>query len=132
MVGSAFSLWRAIFLAHINRKTERNFEDARKFLKKVVRDNAIGYIDDVNLQTWSFGFYLNNARFRLRPIWKKLDLDSREVEWADDALPIDSGAQEEWTKCYDAPEHATKILKARLKPRLAARSTPQHQHTRTG
>jgi hypothetical protein len=60
--------------------------DAETFLEKVIRDNSIGYSDDWNKRRWSFIYYLNNARFRLKELadsWPefKAKLTSTDFEW---------------------------------------------------
>src|SRR5262245_10842027 len=80
MVGAAFSLWRAIFLTHTDRTISGNFDAAEAFLTKVVRHNTISYFDDFKWSAWSFGYYLNNCRFRLQQI---RDLYELEWDWVD-------------------------------------------------
>jgi hypothetical protein len=54
---------------------ESNWEDGRELLNKVIEDNVITYKDDKN--TWSYGYYLNNARFRLTRLFLELDQEER-------------------------------------------------------
>jgi len=68
LVGATFSLWRAIVLADSVQDWGSVLADAETFLEKLVRDNTISYIDDWNNRDWSFVYYLNNARFRLREL----------------------------------------------------------------
>ena len=110
MIGAAFSLWRAVFLAHSKQTTGANFEAGQQLIEKVVRHNAIGYFDDVALQTWSFGFYLYNCRFRLQQMPSSLDLGITSLSWLNATLPIDSPAQLEWTKHFEALEEAFNAL----------------------
>ena len=114
MIGAAFSLWRAVFLAHSNQTTGINFEAGQQLIEKVVRHNMISYFDDVALQTWSFGFYLNNCRFRLQQMPSSLDLGISSLSWLNATLPIDSPAQLEWTKHFEALEEAFNALKSRI------------------
>ena len=65
LVGAVFSLWRAVFLASVDADWEDVLVRAETFLEKVIRHNAIGYMDDWNNRKWSFLYYLNNARYRL-------------------------------------------------------------------
>jgi hypothetical protein len=82
LVAVTFSLWRAVFLADATSDWDSVLADAATFLEKLVRDNSIGYFDDWNNRSWSFVYYLNNARFRLKelaetwPEFKKGLLDS--------------------------------------------------------
>lgn len=68
-VGALFSLWRAVFLVE-SENVERNMSsitiDARSYLKKLIVINAINFGDDMEMRTWSSGYYLNNARYRVR------------------------------------------------------------------
>lgn len=65
LVGAAFSLWRAVFLAD----TFRNYEAIQKsqlgFLEKLLSDNSISFADDKNNRGWSVGYYLENSKLRL-------------------------------------------------------------------
>jgi hypothetical protein len=65
LVGVTFSLWRAVFLVEATNDWEAALANAETFLEKMIRDNAIGYADDWNNRKWSFGFYVDNARYRL-------------------------------------------------------------------
>jgi hypothetical protein len=69
MVGAAFSLWRAVFLAHPNDGWQTRGEDieenAATFLRKVIETNSVSFGDDLSNRVWSGGYYINNARFRL-------------------------------------------------------------------
>jgi hypothetical protein len=64
-IASAFSLWRAVFLAEIDRDRESVSKGQRDFLAKVIADNAISYADDKSTRAWSVAYYLDNAKFRL-------------------------------------------------------------------
>ena len=74
LTGAAFSLWRAVFLAPQGPTGTEDMigngikfiGNGIKFLDKVLRDNSISYGDEKKRRDWSFGYYLNSARFRLR------------------------------------------------------------------
>ncbi len=68
LVAATFSLWRAVFLADGVSDWDSILANAETFLEKLIRDNAIGYVDDWNNRSWSFIYYLNNARFRLKEL----------------------------------------------------------------
>lgn len=68
LTGATFSLWRAVFLAEDTDGWERTLANAEVFLEKVIRHNAIGYMDDWNNRRWSFLYYLGNARYRLNQV----------------------------------------------------------------
>ena len=72
LLGTAFSLWRAVFLADGDRTWAEIGDDSTKFLEVLVRDNAINYTQDRDMRGWSCGYYLNSAYFRLAYIHEKL------------------------------------------------------------
>jgi hypothetical protein len=63
LIGAGFSLWRAVFQAQSDLDHSLNFDEAKKFLELIILDNAVNYRDEK--KSWSFGYYLNNAKFRL-------------------------------------------------------------------
>ncbi|MGO4508020.1 hypothetical protein AB4Z51_13460 [Bradyrhizobium sp. 2TAF36] len=65
LVGAAFSLWRAVFLADQIRDFGSVHEKATDFLQRVVSTNAITFSDDKANSAWSVGYYLDNAKLRL-------------------------------------------------------------------
>jgi hypothetical protein len=68
LIGTAFALWRAAFLATPpgHRQHENVLEQGIELLEKVVEDNSIGYSDYSRWKLWVFGYYVNNARFRIQ------------------------------------------------------------------
>jgi hypothetical protein len=65
LIGAAFSLWRAVFLADTFRDDVAIHTSQEQFLEKVITDNAIGFSDDKQNRHWTVGYYLENAKFRL-------------------------------------------------------------------
>lgn len=65
LVGAAFSLWRAVFLADTFRNYGNIQADQKRFLEKVITDNAITFSDDKTNNNWTVGYYLENAKLRL-------------------------------------------------------------------
>lgn len=65
LIGAAFSLWRAVFLADKFRDTASVHQDQEKFLEKLITDNAITFVDDKNHRSWTVAYYLENAKYRL-------------------------------------------------------------------
>jgi hypothetical protein len=65
LIGAAFSLWRAVFLAETFRDDVSIHGSQENFLEKVITDNAIGFNDDKQNRHWTVGYYLENAKFRL-------------------------------------------------------------------
>jgi hypothetical protein len=72
MLGAAFSLWRAVFLVQYRgdfdkpRTNSQILDDAKSFLRKVIETNAIAFGDDLERHGWTCGYYLNNARERIK------------------------------------------------------------------
>ncbi len=71
LVSIAFSLWRAVFLSDTSGDIEDQQADIRKFLAKLISDNAVLYATDKNSRNWSFRYYLDNAVFRLERLSKE-------------------------------------------------------------
>lgn len=63
LLGAGFSLWRSVFQAHTDLSVGENVKRAKELLETVMRDNAVLYPTEKN--SWSFGYYLNNAKYRL-------------------------------------------------------------------
>jgi hypothetical protein len=69
LLGAVFSLWRAVFLVlpeDMERKPKEQDQDAMKYLERLIDANAITFADEVSRSNWTSGYYLNNARYRLR------------------------------------------------------------------
>jgi hypothetical protein len=65
LVGTSFSLWRAIVLAGEHFEPEAALTGSRKLLNKVVSDNTITFSDEKEARRWMSGFYVSNIQFRL-------------------------------------------------------------------
>ena len=70
-VGAAFSLWRAVPLVN-DLNVEDTVGQAKSYIAKVLADNAILYGDDKRMRAWSFGYYVNNAIYRIDEVLKSL------------------------------------------------------------
>lgn len=87
LVGVAFALWRAVFLADRTSKIDMSFKASQDFLKKVLVDNTITFSFDVLHSEWTFRFYADAARQnlrRLKEVWPKLKIGGYETsteEW---------------------------------------------------
>ena len=68
MVAAAYSLWRAVFLGHVTLDERDIADSAKNFLLTLIEDNAIGYPQERKMREWTFGYYTNNARFRIGEI----------------------------------------------------------------
>jgi hypothetical protein len=80
LIGSAFSLWRAVFLAETFRTDETIQQSQEAFLAKVISDNAITFGDDKINRAWTVGYYLDDAKLRIE----------RASSYADHHLKTDS------------------------------------------
>ncbi|WP_425991075.1 hypothetical protein [Afipia sp. DC4300-2b1] len=65
LIGAAFSLWRAVFLAETYRTDESIRESQENFLAKVISDNSITFGDDKINRAWTVGYYLDDAKLRI-------------------------------------------------------------------
>jgi hypothetical protein len=65
LIGAAFSLWRAVFLAETYRTDEGIRESQETFLAKVISDNSITFGDDKINRAWTVGYYLDDAKLRI-------------------------------------------------------------------
>jgi hypothetical protein len=63
LAGVGFSLWRAAFQVREGLESNTVVAASKEFLDKIIRDNAAMYQTELN--TWSLGYYLGNARLRL-------------------------------------------------------------------
>jgi hypothetical protein len=107
LVGVGFSLWRAVFQA--GKYSDRNdkIEKARIFLDEIIRNNAALYSTELN--SWSFGYYILNARLRLKELQACVARSERTVELheamdalGDSAVPDIWDAPGDWVRCFHA------------------------------
>jgi hypothetical protein len=68
LLGSAFSLWRAVFLADIKQGRGDLLHDVESFLVELIQNNAITYVQDRKHRDWTFRYYVQNARERLKEL----------------------------------------------------------------
>jgi hypothetical protein len=80
LIGAAFSLWRAVFLAETYRTDESIRKSQETFLAKVISDNSITFGDDKINRAWTVGYYLDDAKLRIE----------RASAYADHHLKTDS------------------------------------------
>lgn len=109
LVGAGFSLWRAVFLADSARQLCTVDDDAREFLRLLVKDNAINYSQEDRTRAWTVGYYLNNAYFRLQLAYAKLPLDTPLKAAVDTFLRkqaesdlLEAEPTQPWETAYDA------------------------------
>jgi hypothetical protein len=79
LLGAAFSLWRAVFLANPARKWDNVYEQAVSFFRTLIEDNIINYPQDKNMSAYSVGYYVNNAKHRLEGIWNEIPTTYQSV-----------------------------------------------------
>lgn len=72
LIGAGFSLWRAAFLGDGELPELTTRERANAFLRVIVEDNAVPFSKDQANKEWTFGYYLNNAYFRLQLAYRRL------------------------------------------------------------
>jgi hypothetical protein len=66
LIGAAFALWRAVFLAADLRTKETVRKSQEDFLASVIATNTITFNDDRRNSAWSFSFYIQAAKDRLK------------------------------------------------------------------
>jgi hypothetical protein len=116
-VGSAFSLWRAVFLADKPIRPAPAIPDAIKFLDRVVSDNIIGYADEKTSRRWTAGFYVGNIQYRMFHLNKsyqdELQVDALKFfveEWNPFVSPGLSNRKEFFEDAIDCLHKLTKRL----------------------
>ena len=117
LVGITFSLWRAVFLVERENDWDGILANAEIFLEKVIRDNAIGYMDDWNNRKWSFAYYLNNARYRLNEFAEIVPEFKTSHKRATAKSMIESRPFDEWNSLFQSLWDAVEILQARKRPK---------------
>jgi hypothetical protein len=70
LVGASFGLWRSAFLLTDSAEKPHLLTDSLKFVEYLLRNNAVGYMQDVSTLDWSAVYYLNNTILRLN--WIRL------------------------------------------------------------
>jgi hypothetical protein len=70
LIAVSFSLWRAAFLAEKTGRRRAVFDHGRKFLQRLVEDNAIAYPQDKDWREWTFNYYTRSARASLQQLAK--------------------------------------------------------------
>lgn len=101
LIASAFSLWRAVFLAETDRDWSSVNKGQRDFLAKVIADNAISYADDKSTRAWSVAYYLDNAKFRLDGPSQDLFDESPPLTFQHTKHGATAATRDEWDKVHD-------------------------------
>jgi hypothetical protein len=114
LLSSAFSLWRAVFLADIKQDRGALLQDIEGFLVELIQNNAITYVQDRKHRDWTFRYYVDNARARL----KNLNRIFKELGFAFE-LPGESKGktpQDWWLTHQTALEGAIEQFESILNP----------------
>jgi hypothetical protein len=101
LIASAFSLWRAVFLAEVERDWTSVNKGQRDFLAKVIADNAISYADDKSTRAWSVAYYLDNAKFRLDGPSQDLFGKSPNLTFQHTKHGTAASLRDEWDRVHD-------------------------------
>ena len=80
VLGVGFSLWRSVFLANVGSGADKIAPHARDFLKKLIKDNTITYPFESETHAWTFGYYLNNALFRIDFLHRRLNIETEAAK----------------------------------------------------
>lgn len=121
LVGAGFSLWRAVFQAQTDLSIEDNVKASDDFLIKLVHHNSIQYSSEQN--SWSFGYYLNNAKYRIIAIYDRMpepyktDL-APDIETIRRGTPRSAGtkySRNTWDSIYAVFERMSGMLAELLK-----------------
>lgn len=130
MVGTGFSLWRAVFLAETAESERDKWEDIHKnatlFLGEVIKTNTITFTQDQSMRVWTCRYYLHNAYCKLAEALDRLSKDqSTRFQLARESIRIfreqnDSGfsgasRRELWMKAHNALEALVEVLRERAR-----------------
>lgn len=106
-----FSLWRAVFLSEENNDPMSWYDHVEMFLDTLIRDNEINYTQDKRYQSWTFTYYVANARYRLDAISKK----HQEVIIPDSAISEWRESKADWNYLHSVVKQATSNFEKLLK-----------------
>lgn len=109
LVGVAFSLWRAVFLATGTREKMDVQKDATAFLATVLRDNAVLFGTDKKSSNWTFNYYAGSAEYRLKMLQQRR-------RWKFDFSHADDNAppRKRWERLHDAFVQSVQMLRTEL------------------
>jgi hypothetical protein len=111
LVGVSFALWRAVFLAHRTGKAELRNKDATSFIEKMVTTNAITFSDDHKLREWTFGYYIDDALYRL----ERLSKTHPEIGFRDTDLKRRGTTTAQWDDFQRLFEKAVRYFETKTK-----------------
>lgn len=129
LVGAGFSLWRAVFLADPETSVHVLSKHAREFLETLIADNTITYTEDKNRRTWTAGYYLNNAYYRVQEAINAIAKESKAIR-SQEAIRrfcksrrrsmVSTNRHHAWEHAHNAAALVLTRLKARLRARGSA------------
>jgi hypothetical protein len=70
LVGTIFSLWRAVILIGLDRDFAGEIAHGKRLLEILIDTNAVAFPQDRETAHWTAGYYVNNAIFRLYALTK--------------------------------------------------------------
>ena len=128
LVGAAFSLWRAAFLAHEREELwPKSLVAATELLKELLSHNRIGYEQEKNQFAWFCRFYLKSAELRIDRVVKhfmakdfQVDLKQCEavqriLERIDDQkAAAEEKPTERWNDAHEAADFLVKELRKQV------------------
>lgn len=121
LLGIGFSLWRAVFQAAQSTDRNEKIERARIFLNEIIRNNAAMYSTELN--SWSFGYYILNARLRLVELQSCFVENERTAEFhkamaelGDSVLAHVWDAPRGWSRCFHAMRACLDFMEEELPP----------------
>ena len=121
IVGAAFSLWRAVFLADNEHRWVPALEAGEEFLHQIVMHNSIGYMTEYDHRNWAFGFYINNAKHRIREICENanysklcLHLEAAGIGRLPYIGVTDLNPEQLWEDHFEALRITVEFLKAKF------------------
>jgi hypothetical protein len=117
LVAVCFSLWRAAFLADKTGTRHAVFEHARKFLGKMLIDNAITYPQDRSAREWTFNYYMNNAKDGLLHLSTNWPIVASILSEKKAVVRGTTAPQRRWNRHQQAFETAAACLKRDLEKR---------------
>lgn len=114
LVGVAFSLWRGAFLTDKpTREWPNVLRNAQELLQKALSTNAIAFGTEHELQGWTGGYYLTNAKLRLQEALQARPEDLARVKIS--LLGTDPHVT--WTLFYEEAERLAQQIGCRIHSR---------------
>jgi hypothetical protein len=113
LLGICFSLWRAVFLANLKQDKGALLKDATSFLRELIETNNISFQTDVRNKEWSFRYYVQNARDRLK--YLNASFSHKKLSFDLPGESVGKTPQEWWEAHQDSLDDAIKAFDHLLK-----------------